>query len=388
MQLGKEASALCTKELFSQFGFYELGIFIAPIRLEFEKVLFPYLLMSKKRYTGGYYTRLVLNLNCTSDCNIKKAMTLDQGRIACSNQVGNTRTLTCPCCKKSKTMPCDQDLEAFLRHDKLMATGIELVRRDKCGIVRETMETCLKLILIKRDPEKAYQYAKIILSDMKEGNIDMSKLLLAQKYSKATKDYKVQAAHIKLVEKMIKRDPATAPRMGDRVPYAIMAGCQSHKKTGKNKDKTFMLGEDPLYMIANNIPVDVDYYIENKLKNPLVSIFAPIFSKEKVAALFVGDHMRKIKKSTPKIGISQYLVALNTCLKCNGPVRGDSAFCEHHDTDDVCAEMYNLTIDKFSYYEKLNVRLETNCQKCQSVLTQEISCVDRGNIYGHFTNYL
>lgn len=42
---GKEAAELVTKE------------FIRPINLDFEKVYFPYLLISKKRYAGLYWSR-------------------------------------------------------------------------------------------------------------------------------------------------------------------------------------------------------------------------------------------------------------------------------------------------------------------------------------------
>lgn len=43
--IGKEAAELVTKE------------FIRPINLDFEKVYFPYLLISKKRYAGLYWSR-------------------------------------------------------------------------------------------------------------------------------------------------------------------------------------------------------------------------------------------------------------------------------------------------------------------------------------------
>jgi DNA polymerase delta subunit 1 len=45
MELGKEAADFVTRT------------FVNPIKLEFEKVYFPYLLINKKRYAGLYWTR-------------------------------------------------------------------------------------------------------------------------------------------------------------------------------------------------------------------------------------------------------------------------------------------------------------------------------------------
>lgn len=45
MELGAEAADIVTAK------------FVKPIKLEFEKVYFPYLLISKKRYAGLYWTK-------------------------------------------------------------------------------------------------------------------------------------------------------------------------------------------------------------------------------------------------------------------------------------------------------------------------------------------
>lgn len=44
MRLGEEAAAFVSKK------------FVSPIKLEFEKIYHPYLLMNKKRYAGMYWT--------------------------------------------------------------------------------------------------------------------------------------------------------------------------------------------------------------------------------------------------------------------------------------------------------------------------------------------
>jgi DNA polymerase elongation subunit (family B) len=40
--------------------------------------------------------------------------------------------------------------------------------------------------------------------------------------TQAAEDYDNKAAHVELAKKMMKRDPATAPTVGDRVPYVIV----------------------------------------------------------------------------------------------------------------------------------------------------------------------
>ena len=47
-------------------------------------------------------------------------------------------------------------------------------------------------------------------------------MVLRQGLTKAFDDYDAKGAHVELAKKMLKRDPATAPTIGDRVPYVII----------------------------------------------------------------------------------------------------------------------------------------------------------------------
>lgn len=84
MKLGEEAAKFVSAK------------FVKPIKLEFEKVYYPYLLINKKRYAGLYWT--------------------------------------------------NPD-----KYDKMDTKGIETVRRDNCRLVQNVIETVLRMILIDRD---------------------------------------------------------------------------------------------------------------------------------------------------------------------------------------------------------------------------------------------
>ncbi|CAG8481847.1 18333_t:CDS:10, partial [Gigaspora rosea] len=243
MKLGQEAAE------------YVTGKFLRPIKLEFEKVYFPYLLINKKRYAGLYWT------------NSEK-------------------------------------------WDKLDTKGIETVRRDNCLLVQNVIETCLRKVLIDRDVSGAVSYAKKTISDLLQNKIDMSQLVITKALSKS--DYSAKQPHVELAERMRKRDPGSAPTLGDRVAYVIIKGTKGAAAYEKS--------EDPIYVLENNIPIDTSYYLENQLSKPLLRIFEPILG-DKAESLLSGDHTRVVQHTTPTIGgLMKFAVIVPTCLGCKVPL--------------------------------------------------------------------
>lgn len=299
MELGREAAAFVSKH------------FVSPIKLEFEKVYFPYLLINKKRYAGVYWTKPE-------------------------------------------------------KYDKMDCKGIETVRRDNCTLVANLIDVCLQKILLDRDPEGAVKHAKRVISDLLCNRVDISHLIITKELTKTEGDYASKQAHVELAARMKARDPAGAPKLGDRVPYVIIAGAKNQP--------AYLKAEDPLYVLENNIPLDTDYYLENQLKNPLLRIFEPILGPEAKSKLMSGDHTRARVQVTSKVGaLAMFTKKRNQCLGCRTPLTDDTmAVCPSCSARE--GELYLENVDKLNGFEVKFSRLWTQCQRCQGNLHEEVIC--------------
>ncbi|KAI9019821.1 DNA polymerase family B-domain-containing protein [Hyaloraphidium curvatum] len=285
--------------------------FIKPINLEFEKAYFPYLLINKKRYAGLYWTKP----------------------------------------------------EKF---DKMDAKGIETVRRDNCLMVQNVLDTCLRKILMDRDVTGAIDYAKQTIADLLQNKIDMSQLVITKALSKA--DYAAKQPHVELAERMRKRDPGSAPNLGDRVAYVLIKG---HKDS-----RAYENSEDPIYVLEHNLPIDTKYYLENQLSGPLTRLFEPILG-DKTQSLFTGDHTRVIQVSAPSVGgLAKFAIRTAVCMGCKTPLgKNESAVCKH--CEPKTGELYQKHLDTFTELESKFARLWTQCQRCQGSLHQDVICTSK-----------
>ncbi|CAG2162975.1 unnamed protein product [Oppiella nova] len=299
MKLGQQAAIEITKK------------FINPIKLEFEKVYFPYLLINKKRYAGLYWTRPE-------------------------------------------------------KHDKMDCKGIETVRRDNCPLVANMINKCLQKILIDRNPNGAVDFAKQTISDLLCNRVDISNLIITKELTKSDGEYAAKQAHVELANRMAKRDAGSAPKLGDRVPFVIIAAAKG--------TPAYQKSEDPLYVLENSIPIDTQYYLENQLSKPLMRIFEPIFKEKTESVLLRGDHTRTKTVVTSKVGaLAKFTSKRETCIKCKTPLKDDNlATCDY--CVDFEDQLYQVEIQKLNEMEVKFNKLWTQCQRCQGSLMEEVIC--------------
>lgn len=198
----------------------------------------------------------------------------------------------------------------------------------------------LKKLLVDRDVQGAIDDVKRNISDLLQNKVDLSLLTITKalsknmeeeddddkddkkkKDNKGTNQYKTKLAHVELAEKMRQRDEGTAPHIGDRIPYVIIAGAKG--------SRNYENAEDPLYVLDKDIPIDFDYYIDKQIRPPLERIFEHILPN--VDSLFVGEHTKvryipKIQKSNTML--AKFIKVQTCCLVCRKTLQNNQALCD------------------------------------------------------------
>lgn len=238
MRLGYEAADYVTSKL------------IRPIKLEFEKVYFPYLLISKKRYAGLYWTKP----------------------------------------------------ETF---DKMDSKGIETIRRDNCRLVSTVIETALRKLLIDQDIDGAQDYVKRVISELLQNKIDISNLVITKTLTKS--DYASKQAHVELAERIKKRDSGQAPTLGDRVAYIIVKGAKGDQTFLRSEDPIYVLENnipiDTKYYLDNQLSKPLLRIFEPILGEKAKSLLSGDHTRTiSMTSPTVGGLMKFAVKTTTCIG--------------------------------------------------------------------------------------
>lgn len=231
-------------------------IFPSPIKMEFEKVYCPYLLVAKKRYIGKMYS--------------------DTGKFI-----------------------------------KIEYKGVEVARRDNCKLVgtviktlinslfteedqggpisdAQQVPTCSKYLSSQSNNSYGYDYLSDVLQRLESRTLDINDLIISVGY---TKDNYVAKNPQSCIAERIKREGVlTEIKVGDRINYIIAE--HSNKKL-KISERAVTLDE----YNSRNLKYDISYYKNNQLLNPLKRIFGAM-EQFRLAELFPSEvEQRKIARA-------------------------------------------------------------------------------------------
>jgi DNA polymerase elongation subunit (family B) len=184
-----------------------------PHHLEYEKTMFPLILLSKKRYVGLLY---------------------------------------------------EDDPDAV---PKQKSMGIALKRRDYAPIVKTVYGGVIDIILHDRDIPKATLYLTQELTKLAHNDYNVSDLVI----SKTLKShYKLPhtIAHAVLARRMHARDPGSAPQVNDRIPYVFVKNSDKNALLGERI-------EHVEYVMRQSSPmsvIDTKAYIERQIMKPCLQL--------------------------------------------------------------------------------------------------------------------
>ena len=273
-----------------------------PEDLEYEKTFWPFIILTKKRYTGNLY---------------------------------------------------ETDFESF----KQKSMGIVLKRRDNAKIVKIVVGGIVDYILngkfgdidITNRNKGAIAYTKTLLKRILQGNYPIDKYIITktlrakykgtkinddnqgesgQKGSWYWEDVNCSLAHVSLSQRIAKRNPGNKPESNDRIPYVYII------PKGKVKLQADRI-EDPKFVVEQKIELDYLFYITNQIMKPAIQFLEHIATNpEKIFDNYINKELNRRNKTIP---VNGYV--------CNNYDANNSNKSGDNKSDDNIENKHNLSKD-------------------------------------------
>lgn len=265
---------------------------------------------------------------------------------------------------------------------KLDVKGMESVRRDVVPLVQTLISEVLWHLLVRGDMQAAIQATKRTIAALLNDQIDMSQLIVTKALwrGNTAADYTAKQAHTELAERIKKRDPTRSIVPGQRLSFVYV-------QTGKGA-RQHEQSEEPMYSLQQGLPLDLELYLNNLLKKPLLRLFCLpglLGTREHAEkALFTGEHMRAPKRnimSPSKPGLSLYFQAKQEtrCVSCRRAIQRKEAQRPAPGLCDECLPLRPLvmcrTLRDLGEQEQQWHSLNAQCARCQGH-RQEIICTN------------
>jgi DNA polymerase elongation subunit (family B) len=211
IEIAQDVAKLCTQFL------------KPPMELSYEKTLYPFCLLSKKRYFGKLFEE-----------------NPDKG--------------------------------------KLKFMGLSLKRRDNCDLLKDVYGHMLNTLLLDDEQltfcnkmEMCIEHLNHVLEQLIQGLVSMDKLAITKSLSGYYKNPE-QIAHAVLAERIGNREAGNKPKPGDRIKFVHIVSANNHALQGEKI-------ETPEFITHSGVKIDYIFYITNQLMKPLQQLFGLALSE-------------------------------------------------------------------------------------------------------------
>ncbi|KAL8747343.1 MAG: hypothetical protein Q9190_000771 [Brigantiaea leucoxantha] len=291
-----------------------------PVKLKFEKVYLPCVLLAKKRYVGFKYE------------------------------------------SKAQAEP------------EFDAKGIETVRRDGTPAEQKIEEKALKLLFRTADLSQVKSYFRQQCTKIMKGRVSVQDFCFAREVKLGTYSGRGPPPPGALIStKRMLEDPRAEPQYGERVPYVVISGAPGARLIDRCVAPDVLLFND-------HYELDAEYYISKNLIPPLERIFNLVGAN--VRQWY--DEMPKVRRirrigaeslvqGKARQRTIEFYMKSSSCLVCRQKLKGQSTIC------DRClqhAEKSLLTLRvRLNRAEVKAARVEEVCRSCAGLAWgEEIKC--------------
>jgi DNA polymerase I len=139
----------------------------------------------------------------------------------------------------------------LLPDGRLDMVGLEVVRGDWAAVAKNVQEKVLEIILKAKSPEKAAEFVRQFIVDLRKKKVPYRDLIIWKTLTKRIEEYAVRAPHVEAARTL--RKEGWELSRGDKIGYVIVTG------SGRLYEKA------KPYVLASYDEVDVEYYVSNQV---------------------------------------------------------------------------------------------------------------------------
>ena len=294
-----------------------------PVKLKFEKVYFPCVLLAKKRYVGFKYE------------------------------------------SKDQVVP-DFD-----------AKGIETVRRDGTPAEQKLEEEALKILFRSADLSQVKDYFQRQCMKIMKGKVSIQDFCFAKEVKLGTySDKGLPPPGALISTRKMLEDPRAEPQYGERVPYVVITGAPGARLIDRCVAPDVLLHND-------NNELDAEYYILKNLIPPLERIFNLVGANvrqwyeempkfQRLRRIEAGAYTGGKESIKSKKTLESYMKS-STCIVCHEKLDEETAICAR------CLQYIDSSLmtlhSRLNKAERKAVNLESVCRSCASLAWgEEVKC--------------